>query len=410
MRRLLTFLAVLVGFATRSPAQHVLLVRTGGLLLPVRAVRGLVPQVEVDGRLEPADPTAAMLLHEADAYRDGFITADDFDIALRLTGFPPYRDDIQVDGFLTSTVDLQNCYLVVMWQTHSPNSFTFTTAHLPDLKAGRRITIRVWNPIPSDRNDIFVGQRYRAYIFSGRRECLTSLIAGKDSHDVWKQQEYFLRQAEYRQASAYFNPVPQSLGKLPAARPASAVVGFRISAEGDVLDPVVSGASGPEFGEFALGAVRQWIFAPAIREHRYVEQPEKLIFIFPAEPERPIPTVKEYLGLFAAFFGDNLIDLDRRSGLGRLAGRYRNLSYDQALADLKGRVDPRNPSVVVGEIERLSSRRIYVEAIIHFLAGDTAKKGSLRLDLVYTRDGRFRTSMLYAPSYSPQEPVEVQEL
>jgi hypothetical protein len=411
MKRALCALALVLLGAAPSRAQHVLLVQVGKLQLPVRAARRLIPQVEIDGRLQPVAITAPMLLHEADAYRDGFITAEDFEIAIRMTGFAPYRPDLQIDGFLTSTTDLQDCYILVRWQGGSPDSFTFTTGQLPDLKAGKRTTIQVWYPIGFNPNYLHPGQGYWAYIFSGKRECLTSLIAGKTPPKRWRQQGFVLRQTSYRSAAAFFNPVPEDLSLLPPTRPGSAVVEFRINADGDVVDPNVSSASRPEFGDLALSTVRQWLYAPAVYDHHFVEAPGKLLFIFPAQPTRSIPTLQEYLQLFTKFFGASLIDLDSRDGLDRLAGRYRNMSFDQALAELKGRVNAGDPSVVVGEISRLSTRRIYVQADIRYEADDgVAYKGSLRLHLVYSSDGTFKTATLFSPAYSKQQPVEIQPL
>jgi len=74
--------------ASQAHAQYVLLVKVGNLQLPVRASRGVTPQVELDGKLGPVpDPTAPMLLHVADAYCDGFIKEDDLGIEMREPGF-----------------------------------------------------------------------------------------------------------------------------------------------------------------------------------------------------------------------------------------------------------------------------------------------------------------------------------
>jgi TonB family protein len=396
--------------ASRAPAQYVLLVKVGNLQLPVRAAHWLTPQVELDGKLIPVpDPTAPMVLHVADAYCDGLINEEELGIEIREPGFG-YAINLQIDGHLTSETDLSNCYFVIMWQTLRTGSYTFMTAELPDLKAGKRTSIQFTKHLPFNRSDFFEGEKYWAHIFSGRRECLTSEIVGQAPEAKWRQLRYLAEATGFRQPTPFFNPIPADLSTLPAARPGSAMVDFRVSAGGDVVGPSVTNSSSPEFGDFALSAVKQWLFAPAIRDNKYVEVPGRFLFTFPEEPDRSIPTLKEYQKLFAGFFGENLIDLNRRDGLSRLTARYKAMSFDQALADLRGRVDTRVPSVVVGERTRLSMRSIFIQAVIRYEADGVAYRASQRLELVYSSDGEFKGAALRRPSYSEQHPIEVQAL
>jgi hypothetical protein len=409
MRAICVLFLMLLG-ASQAPAQYVLLIQVGKLQLPVRASRWVTPEVEVDGKLAPVpNPTAPMLLHVADAYCDGFIKEEELGIEIREPGFG-YAVNLQIDGHLTSDTDLSNCYFVIMWMSGSPEMYTFMTVELPDLKAGKRVSIQFTKHLPFDRADFFEGEKYWAHIFSGKRECLTSEIADRAPGEKWKQLRYIAQRTGYRPPAPFFNPIAKNLDGLPPTRPGSAVVEFHVNADGDVVTPVVASSSLPEFGEFALSAVRQSLFAPAIHDHRFVGVQERLLFRFPAEADRSIPTLKEYQKLFTGFFGQELIDLERPDGLSRLAARYWAMSYDQALADLKGRVDPKAPSVIVGEQSGRSTRRIFVQAVIGYQADGEPYEASERLELVYSSDGAFKTVKLLEPSYSRQMPVEIQAL
>jgi TonB family protein len=64
-----------------------------------------------------------------------------------------------------------------------------------------------------------------------------------------------------------------------------AVVRFRVSRTGAVLDPVLRSASTPEFGESALAAARLWRFLPKVQSGRPVESEVALPFTFEPPPE-----------------------------------------------------------------------------------------------------------------------------
>lgn len=401
--------------ASQASAQHVLLVQVGNLQLPVRASRSVRPEVEVDGKLVPVpNPIAPMVLHVADAYCNGSIKEEELGIEIR---YPGFGGDVflEIEGHLTSDTDLSECYFVIMWDTpitgsHTSGGYTFMTAQLPNLKAGKRTSIGFTRRLPWTRSDFFEGEQYWAHIFSGKRECLTSAILDKAPGEKYKQLRYLALRKAYRPPVAFFNPVPMALDVLPSVRPGSAMVELRISADGDVISPLVTGCSRPEFGEFALSAMKQWLFAPAIENNQYVEVPGRFLFTFPAEPERSIPSLKDYQELYTRFFGESLMDLDGPRPLSRLNARFRAMTFDQALADLKGRVAAKNPSVLVGDRTGPQARVIFVQAVIRYEADAVAYKATQRLDLLYSSGGAFLVAALRSPAYTEQHPVEVQPL
>lgn len=63
-----------------------------------------------------------------------------------------------------------------------------------------------------------------------------------------------------------------------------AVVAFRVSRTGAVLDPAVQSASAPEFGESALAAARLWRFLPQMKGGRAVETVVNMPFRFEPPP------------------------------------------------------------------------------------------------------------------------------
>lgn len=350
-----------------------------------------------------------MVLHTADAYCNGTIKEEELGIELRYPGYGG-AVSLEIEGHLTSDTDLSNCYFVIMWQTPATGSYTFMTAQLPDLKAGKRTSIGFTKRLPWSRSDFFEGEKYWAHIFSGKRECLTSAILDAAPGEKYKQLRYVALKKAYRQPAPVFSPIPSDLNVLPRVRPGSAMVEFRINAEGDVLNPVIAACSRPEFGKIALSTVRQWLFAPAIENNQYVESPGRFLFTFPDEPERSIPGLKDYQELYARFFGENLMDLDDPKPLSRLNAHFRAMTFDQAFADLNGRVATENPSVLVGERTGPQARLIFIEAVIRYEADTVAYKATQRLDLLYSSGGEYLVSALRSPTYTEQHPVEIQPL
>lgn len=83
----------------------------------------------------------------------------------------------------------------------------------------------------------------------------------------------------------FIGPVPEYPKPLLKKRiNGEAVVAFRVSRTGAVLDPAVQSASAPEFGESALAAARLWRFLPQMKGGRAVETVVNMPFKFEPPP------------------------------------------------------------------------------------------------------------------------------
>jgi len=59
-----------------------------------------------------------------------------------------------------------------------------------------------------------------------------------------------------------------------------AVLAFRIGVRGEILEPTVTSATDPAFGEAALAAIRLWRFLPQVRGGSPVETAAEMPFNF----------------------------------------------------------------------------------------------------------------------------------
>jgi TonB family protein len=270
-------------------AQHILLTLVDGRILPIQAVRGAVPYVKIDGRLRPANGGGA-ILHPAPLYRDGFVRLEDFEIKTfseRISldtlsagsqSSGNINNTLTLTGRLTATQPLDNCFLVFEMTAGPGHPAEMGTVELPNLAANERRSFRATLTLGAKPE----ADRYRVHIFSGRWECRIS--RGDIPPD-----RYADTQAWYLERTAKAVPDPTLIvspaypkGLVGGNVSGRATIHCRIGAEGDVLESVVLRADRPEFGEAANAAVRQWLFRPAVVDHRFVEATVDIPVFFPA--------------------------------------------------------------------------------------------------------------------------------
>jgi TonB family protein len=112
---------------------------------------------------------------------------------------------------------------------------------------------------------------FKIFIFSGRGEC--QVAKGPLPLDQGAQTEagYLARMDHAPVAVILCVPPKYPPSLLDRNAAGHATIRCKVGPEGDVLESTVLNADQPEFGETADAAVRQWLFRPAVMNHRFVE-------------------------------------------------------------------------------------------------------------------------------------------
>jgi hypothetical protein len=216
------------------------------------------PLVKVDDKLVRARP-GAVSLSQVPYFQKGFIQFSS-----------PAKRGGELSGNLTATQDLRNCYLV--YETYGTKTSDekhhrlFGPVALPDLAAGQKVHFSVSMAIPKE----FSALKAVSHIFSGHGEYMTSQLFPKESGP--RSEAGYLAAKADRDAVRVLKvpPVyPKALGE-PSMTDA-ATVRVRVGLDGETHDVVLVSASDPQLGPCALASARQWVFAPAVANHQFVE-------------------------------------------------------------------------------------------------------------------------------------------
>lgn len=147
-----------------------------------------------------------------------------------------------------------------------------------DLQAHRSVRISIDEIVPYRLSGV---RLERTYVFSNGNEVFTSEIhegERKAALDRMVAKRVAAVHDAEIQPLSIFNPVyPASLKSKVKGQ---AVVAFRVDVHGDVLDPKVTSASDPSFGEAAVEAIRLWRFVPKVQGGAPVEAKATLPFEF----------------------------------------------------------------------------------------------------------------------------------
>ncbi|HVU35050.1 MAG TPA: energy transducer TonB [Opitutaceae bacterium] len=130
--------------------------------------------------------------------------------------------------------------------------------------------------------------RYRLHVFSDGTEVFQSKIP-------FDQVERALDAMVKRRIAGVTNAEPRPFTGPAPEYPVNlwrkhvrgqAVIGFVVSETGRVLEPKISSATDPAFGDSALEAARMWRFLPRVRNGKTVATPVEMPFAFvpPGEP------------------------------------------------------------------------------------------------------------------------------
>jgi TonB family protein len=270
IKRILSLLP-LAACVTVMHGQAICLVMThGGDVLPVGGAVGVIPEACENGRLTEVYNYRATVLKGTASYADGYIKFDDFrvDSVFDDNGAPDEKT-FTLKGTLTSDRTLENNYLFFEFEADPGNPPTIVIAQAPDLTAGVKTNLRL--NVPQDPTARLQERNYTVHFFSGIHEHVTSLMPEADQAKAATLTDAeILKRTESRALKPVLRVRPDRPSGIPADVEGSASVRFHINTEGIVTEASVVSATNPEFGANALSAVKQWIFAPIIKNHEYV--------------------------------------------------------------------------------------------------------------------------------------------
>jgi TonB family protein len=271
-------LVLLLLLARSAGAQTMLLSRVDGRIGPVDQVVGLVPYARIDGALK-STLGSGLFLHRAPVFHTGPIKIDEFKITTRWleADGSQLNAEMTLVGYLTASEALDDCYLAFEGLGPDGKTKQIGTVELPHLAAGEKQPMRVLLHLST----IPEAGHYRIHIFSGRLECLTSLMG--PNYIYGKTTAGDLARTEARDAAPLLGVAPAYPKNLVAqAIAGSARLSCLVGSDGSVREASVVEAAQPEFGQAALIALKQWIFVPAVKDHHYVEETIVVPFNFKA--------------------------------------------------------------------------------------------------------------------------------
>ncbi len=270
----LAFLLLLLAGSAR--AQHILLSQINGRLGLVQQVVGLVPYARIDGALR-SGRGSGLIFHSAPFYHNGSILVEKQAMTyqwLEADG-AALNVDMTLVAYLTASQTMDNCFVAFEMLDPKGQTLNIGVVELPRLEAGNKQPMRVLLKLATVPKE----GHYRVHFFSDHLECLTSLM-GND-YMFGKTMAKDLAQTAARHPSVLLGVAPvYPKGLAPQA--GAARISCLIGAEGEVVEASVEQAVQPEFGEAALAAVKQWIFVPGVKDHRYVAERIVVPFTFKA--------------------------------------------------------------------------------------------------------------------------------
>jgi len=251
-------------------AQNVLLLQTeNGRLSPVIEVHDLTTYVLVNGR-HVLGRSGKFQLRHAPVYGDSTVRLQNFSMhsegVILNESANALNNRLYINGTFTASPGLEDSYLAFEGTDGSGHPKSLGVVSLPRLPDNLPVPVNVSMPmveIPDQRS-------YRLHVFSGLYECRLlerQAIDFSGAKTVASDQ----RDSGDRSPQPYFLIAPAYPSALKAEGPAGKVVlHCSIGADGTMLAAAVLQADRPEFGVAAQEAVNQWLFQPAVRDHRYV--------------------------------------------------------------------------------------------------------------------------------------------
>lgn len=275
--------SLIVGFAfwtSLAPAQHYLAVDDGGKALVVVAADGTRPMVLKGGKLTTVR-SARFALGEGGQYLTCHVAVRHVMVetsSLLLDGSASeINKDFHFKGELETGFPLANVFLVIVLNPDFGDKSLFLY-EVGKLEPREPRWIDVAFPMVAGNNP----GKYELYLFSGGRELLQTLMPlGLVESVLDRLVRERLKDVREASVQPFIGPAPEYPKALfKKGIEGSATVVFTIGPNGGVLDPAVSEASQPEFGEAAMAVIRQWRFLPKVKDGRPVSTKAMMPFVF----------------------------------------------------------------------------------------------------------------------------------
>jgi TonB family protein len=289
IKRILSVLPLSVACATVMHGQAICGVMTrAGDIYPIAGALGVIPKALEGGKLVEMNPPYHVLLKGTKSYADGYIKFEDFrvDPVFDENGTPDDKDFI-LKGTLVSDRNLQSNFLLFEFEADPGNPSAIVIAEAPDLTSGVRTTLRL--KVPQDPTLRLQERNYYVHFFSGIHEHVTSLMPDADQAVAKTRTDAeILANTADRPLKVVLPVAPDWPSDIPTSVEGNATIRWRVGTDGLVLEASVVKATNPEFGANAVAAVKEWLFAPAIKNHEYVETTAETTLNFVKPKPKPV--------------------------------------------------------------------------------------------------------------------------
>jgi len=279
----------LAALATPLAAQRLLCVEKDGKLGLVRRAEGNAAFVLEDGKwvryeeghfvLEPTAEYLPVLITVRDRYfKKGASAISDKGAAnARLVheGRFVFTADLEAPCALDNVVLM----LALVGDNNGKMLYLWGVGHL-DAHRSKRVSIDETTLLPL--RGIRLGG---LHVFVDGKEALSSEIPdSKRAAALDRMVARRVAAVQDAEPQPLFAPEPVYPAALQTKVKGRAVIGFRVDANGRVLEPAVATATDPAFGAAALEAIRQWRFVPRVKGGVAVESAAEMPFAFDPPP------------------------------------------------------------------------------------------------------------------------------
>jgi len=275
-----------LALATAARAQQILCVEHRGKPTVVRAVRADKPMIEENGELVLVPRSSKTALADVKEFLPYFVSVRNLRAESSYMTLDTESDAVNSRfGFLMdleSPYALKNVFFVLELELEAGKFLFFHEVGQLEPRQTKHISVAM--PLSYD-----IGSgHFTLHLFSDGGELLHS------QQPTRLRENALDRMVKRRIEGVQDAPLRPFVGPTPEHPPAlakkkvsgQAVVRFRISRTGAVLDPEVKSATAPEFGEAAVAAIRLWRFLPAVKQGVVQEGKAELPFEFPVSEKK----------------------------------------------------------------------------------------------------------------------------
>lgn len=269
------FCSVLLGWVPAGlAAQQALVVEHGGKLRMVRMVRNDACYFEEDGKLVATGKNARAALAEVSEFLPFFVSvAEVHSVASNPTidfggsGSAAVNHQFEFSAALESPFDLKDMFFVLELELQTGKYLYYH--EIGELRSHKQKPVHVVVPVALNLGE----GHFKLHLFSEGGELL-------HSHHPPLYRDQMLDRMTLRRVDGVNNaplrpfvvPAPEYPKGLVQRRvKGTALVRFKVSRTGAVVNPEIVSASMQEFGDSALAAVRLWRFLPAVKNGVTVE-------------------------------------------------------------------------------------------------------------------------------------------